>query len=89
MKIYIDENYICSAEAADSKREFEVEFFDDKEASLISGYRYVPTGETYTREDGVQFEGEMITPLSLSAYLLATERIAALEALLAELQRQN
>lgn len=38
------------------------EFFDGKCEAFIAGYRFVPRGETWTREDGTVFAGEMIAP---------------------------
>lgn len=63
MKIYIDSDYCCHTSNPDEKyREFDVPFFDDKCNEFIEGYRYVPVGESWEREDGVVFEGEMIVP---------------------------
>lgn len=62
MKIYIDAEYICHVKAADGRRAVETEAFDGKCAEYIEGFRYVPAGETWTREDGEVFYGEMITP---------------------------
>ena len=62
MKIYIDNDYMCHASDDGTMREFEVEFFEGKCAAFIEGYRYVPAGETWTRSDGVEFAGEMISP---------------------------
>ena len=62
MKIYIDNDYKCHVDSADSLREFETPFFDGKCDEFIEGYRFVPTSEIWTREDGIVFEGEMIAP---------------------------
>jgi len=62
MIIYIDSNFCCHAEPKIEYRTFDVPFFDEKCDEFINGYRYVPEGETWTRDDGVQFIGEMITP---------------------------
>lgn len=43
-------------------REAETDFFDGKCAAYIEGYRFVPRGETWVREDGEVFHGEMIAP---------------------------
>jgi hypothetical protein len=40
----------------------ETEHFDGKCDAFVEGYRFVPAGETWTRPDGVVFEGEMISP---------------------------
>lgn len=62
MTIYIDSEFKCYITEAEGRRAFEVPFFDGKCAALIEGYRYIPDGETWTREDGVEFAGEMISP---------------------------
>ena len=62
MTIYIDSEYKCYIADDGTRRAFEVPFFDGKCAEFIEGYRYVPTGETWTREDGEVFRGEMIAP---------------------------
>ena len=36
--------------------------FDGKCDTYIEGYRFVPSGKTWVREDGVEFAGEMIAP---------------------------
>jgi hypothetical protein len=61
-KIYIDESFKCHAESGDGLREVETNHFDGKCDTYIEGYRFVPSGETWVREDGVSFPGEMITP---------------------------
>ena len=62
MKIYIDSDYKCHALPGEGLREFDVSFFDGKCDTFIEGYRYVPSGETWVREDGEKFKGEMIAP---------------------------
>lgn len=63
MKIYIDSDYRCHTSNPENQyREFEVPFFDDKCTTMIEGYRYIPPGESWTREDGEVFKGEMIAP---------------------------
>ena len=62
MLIYIDSDYKCHTEAADGLRAFEVPDFDGKCKAFIEGHRYVPEGETWTREDGMVFEGNMVSP---------------------------
>lgn len=37
-------------------------FFADKCQAFIEGYRIVPQGHTWVREDGMKFSGLMITP---------------------------
>lgn len=62
MKIYIDNDYKCHVSPGEGLREFDVRFFEGKCDEFIEGYRYVPSGETWVREDGELFRGEMIAP---------------------------
>lgn len=63
MKIYIDSEYHCHTTNPDkSFREVETDFFEGKCDTFIMGYRYIPTGEIWTRFDGKSFTGEMIAP---------------------------
>lgn len=75
MKIYIDNEFRCYAMPADDLREQECSFFDGKSEKFINGYRYVPTGEVWTRSDGVQFTGEMISPIENPVILNLYETI--------------
>ena len=61
MTIYIDNEYKCYASSADGRREIETDFFGGKCPELVECYRFVPAGETWTREDGEVFTGKMIT----------------------------
>ena len=62
MTIYIDNDYKCHLSDDSTRRAFDVPFFDGKCTEFIEGYRYVPSGETWTRADGEVFRGEMISP---------------------------
>lgn len=61
MTIYIDSDYKCHATNGGDMREVSTDFFNDKCTAYIEGYRFVPSGETWVREDGVEFHGEMIS----------------------------
>lgn len=74
MKIYIDSEYKCHAAPADGLTEVETTFFDDKATEVIEGYRFIPAGQTLTREDGTVFTGEMISPWKPWAELDAAQR---------------
>ena len=75
MKIYIDENYKCHISNPDGKfKEYDEHFFDDKCQAFIEGHRYIPSGENWTREDGVVFQGLMISPWKDSDELDAAQR---------------
>lgn len=60
--IYIDTDYKCHLADDGSMTAIETTFFDGCCDEYIEGYRYVPAGETWTREDGEEFTGEMICP---------------------------
>ena len=62
MTIYIDSDYKCHTSPADGLTAVETDFFDGKCKQFIEGYRLVPAGCTWAREDGVEFTGEMIAP---------------------------
>ena len=62
MTIYIDNDYKCYVSTEDGRRAIETGFFDGKCPEWIESYRFVPAGETWTREDGEVFKGEMVTP---------------------------
>ena len=63
MKVYVNPvDFKCHTANDGTFLEFDVPFFDDKCQTLIEGYRYVPPGESWTREDGAVFRGEMIAP---------------------------
>lgn len=91
MTIYIDSDFKCHVSAAEGRRAIETSFFDGKCPEWIESYRFVPEGETWTREDGEEFTGEMISPwkdlgeayAAQTAYL--TGELAAAEADIAEL----
>lgn len=78
MTIYIDNDYKCHLSDDSTRRAFDVPFFDGKCTEFIEGYRYVPSGETWTRADGEVFAGEMIAPLrgynELAAIQTAVDR---------------
>ena len=62
MTIYIDSDYKCYVSAAEGRRPIETNEFDGKCAEWIESFRFVPAGETWTREDGEEFRGEMAAP---------------------------
>ena len=62
MTIYIDSDYKCHTSPADGLTAVETDFFDGKCSRYIEGYRFVPAGEIWTREDGQVFIGGMIAP---------------------------
>lgn len=74
MGIYIDSEFKCYTTPADDRRLVVTPFFDGKCSQFVEGYRFVPLGESWTREDGVVFNGEMISPWKDYAELDAAQR---------------
>ena len=62
MTIYIDSDYKCYVSAAEGRRAIETNEFDGKCSEWIESFRFVPAGETWTREDGEEFRGKMTAP---------------------------
>lgn len=62
MTVYIDSDYKCHTSPGDGLTAVETDFFDGKCRQFIEGYRFVPAGETWTREDGQVFIGGMVAP---------------------------
>lgn len=60
--IYIDSDFKCHVSFGDGLASVETDTFDGKCDAYIEGYRFVPAGSTWMREDGVEFSGEMISP---------------------------
>ena len=60
--IYIDSEFKCHIADNGKVTAVETEVFDGKCDTFIEGYRFVPSGASWTREDGVVFQGEMISP---------------------------
>lgn len=88
MTIYIDNDYKCHLTDDGTMTAVETDAFDGKCQTYIEGYRFVPTGETWTREDGQTFTGEMISPWKDWSILDAAQRVYEREQL-AALQTQN
>ena len=60
--IYIDYEYKCHVTNDGTLTAVETDFFNGKCQTFIEGYRFVPAGESWTREDGKMFHGEMVAP---------------------------
>lgn len=60
--IYIDTEFKCHITNDGTMTAVETDFFDSRCDAFIEGYRFVPAGESWTREDGEVFTGEMIAP---------------------------
>ena len=73
MTIYIDSDYRCHVASAAGLVSVETDAFNNKCRRYLEGYRFVPAGQSWTREDGVVFEGEMIAPAEDSRILEAAQ----------------
>ena len=62
MTIYIDSDYKCHSSPGEGLTAVETDAFDGKRRQYIEGYRFVPAGQSWTREDGQVFTGEMVAP---------------------------
>ncbi len=61
--IYIDSEFKCHSNNPEGTyTALETDFFEGKCDAFIEGYRFVQSGETWTRSDGEVFYGEMIAP---------------------------
>lgn len=74
MTIYLDSDFKCHAATADGLTAVDTNFFDGKCPAYIEGYRFVPAGQTWTRPDGVVFQGEMVSPCKPWRELDAAQR---------------
>lgn len=81
MTIYIDSDFKCHTATADGLTAVETDVFDGMCAAYIEGYRFVPAGKTWTRSDGVIFQGEMVSPWKPWRELDAAQRAYELEQL--------
>ena len=83
--IYIDSDFKCHPFNDGTITEVQTDFFDGKCKTFIEGYRFVPSGQTWIREDGEVFAGEMIVPWKDYRELDAAQRMYEKE-LLSETQ---
>ena len=60
--IYLDSDFKCHTSNDGTMIEVETDLFDGKCSAFVEGYRFVPSGESWTRYDGVVFHGKMISP---------------------------
>lgn len=94
MTIYIDNDYKCHADNPEGTyTAVETTAFDGKCDAYIEGYRLVPAGESWIREDGMVFNGEMISPwkdwreLDDAQRAYEREQLAAYEQALSEIEQ--
>lgn len=62
MILYVDSDFKCRTGDDGNCVPVETDFFDGKCDAYIEGFRFVPEGQSWTREDGTVFRGEMAAP---------------------------
>lgn len=62
MIVYLDADYRCYVTQGENRVAVDADYFNGKCPAFIEGYQFVPEGETWVREDGETFRGEMIAP---------------------------
>lgn len=72
--IYIDAEFKCHVADDGTMTAVETNVFDGKCDAFIKGYRFIPAGESWTREDGTVFRGEMVAPWKPYSELDAAQR---------------
>lgn len=73
-KIYLDNEFKCHTTDDGAMIAIETDVFDGMCDFFIEGYRFVPSGETWARDDGVEFHGEMVAPWRDYAALSKAQR---------------
>ena len=76
MTIYIDSDFKCYTSPGEGLTAVETDVFDGKCRQYIEGYRFVPSGESWVREDGQTFTGEMTAPWRDYAILSEFQEVA-------------
>lgn len=92
MKIYMDTDFKCHVSDDGTLTAVETDFFDGKCDSFIEGYRFIPAGESWTREDGAVFAGEMVAPWRDWQELDAAQReyeLSCLDETVVQLEYEN
>ena len=90
--VYIDAEFKCHTSGDGVMTAVETDIFDGKCDAYIEGYRFVPSGYTWTRDDGTVFTGEMIAPwkdwkeLDDAQREYERQQLAAYEAALSEIE---
>ncbi len=74
MMIYIDSEFKCHVSDDGTMTAVKTDAFDGKCDTYIEGYRFISSGQTWTRADGAVFTGEMIAPWKPWAELDTAQR---------------
>ena len=62
MTIYLDSNFCCHLTNDGTMREIEIDDFNEKCKTYVEGYRFIPSGESWTAPDGRVFYGCIYFP---------------------------
>ena len=73
--IYLDSEFKCHIANDGTMTAVETDAFNGMCDSMIEGYRFVPEGEVWIREDGEVFVGDMVSPLKDYAELDEAQRV--------------
>ena len=69
-RIYLNKDFQCfTSENGETVQFVETSAFDGKCKAYIEGFRFVPAGQHWIREDGKRFDGEMVSPFKDYIYL--------------------
>ena len=60
--IYLDNEFKCHVSDDGTMISVSTDFFDGKCDNFVEGFRLIPTGESWQRDDGRIFRGEMVAP---------------------------
>lgn len=60
--IYIDSEFKCHVSPGSDYTALELEDFNGKCDQYIEGFRFVPAGNEWVRDDGATFRGPMLSP---------------------------
>lgn len=72
--IYIDSDFKCHVTDDGTMSAVKADAFDGKCDTFIEGCRFIPEGQTWTREDGEIFQGPMVSPWTDCAPLDEAQR---------------
>ena len=76
MTIYLDKDFHCYiTENSNTIQSIETDIFNGKCAAYIEGYQYIPEGQSWTRNDGMVFTGEMISPIKNYSIIESVQKL--------------
>lgn len=73
--IYLDSEFKCHIANDGTMTAVETDAFNGMCDTMVEGYRFVPEGEVWVREDGEVFVGDMISPWSDYSELDEAQRV--------------